>query len=68
MNEAARGFVHDYPTREPCIAEYGESFPAYLASGPGAERIPWCAGSANWNGFSATRRLRSSARRSRSKC
>ncbi len=41
VNEAARGFVHDYPPREPCIAEYGGSFPAYLASGPGVQRIPW---------------------------
>lgn len=41
MTEAAVSFVQEYPPERPCIAEYGESFPRYLAMRPGAERMPY---------------------------
>lgn len=31
MNEAAREFIHRHPPMAPCIAEYGEEFPRFLA-------------------------------------
>ncbi|MBI4521495.1 MAG: putative DNA-binding domain-containing protein [Gemmatimonadetes bacterium] len=39
--EAARHFVRDHPPRKPCIAEYGDEFPRFLASRPAAERVPY---------------------------
>ena len=39
--ESARIYVREQPPVAPCIAEYGEGFPAYLASRPGAERVPY---------------------------
>ncbi len=39
--EAARAFVRRHPPRAPCIAEYGEGFPAFLASLPETESISW---------------------------
>jgi hypothetical protein len=41
VSEAARAFVHSQPPKAPCIAEYGEDFPAFLAGRPGAERAPY---------------------------
>ncbi len=41
MTEAARAFVHQHPPTAPCIAEYGERFPGFLANRLGAERIPY---------------------------
>lgn len=38
--QAARLFVRRSPPRAPCIAEYGEAFPAFLAALPGAARAP----------------------------
>lgn len=35
VTQAAMGFVREHPPTRPCIAEYGEGFPAYLASGGG---------------------------------
>jgi hypothetical protein len=32
VTEAARRFVREHPPTRPCLAEYGEGFPAYLAS------------------------------------
>ena len=32
VTQAAMGFVRQHPPTRPCIAEYGEEFPAYLAS------------------------------------
>lgn len=44
---AARDFVRAHPPRAPCIAEYGDGFPEFLAGRRGAERMPylrWFAG------------------------
>ena len=40
VTEAARQYVHLQPPSAPCIAEYGASFPEFLAGRPGAERVP----------------------------
>lgn len=41
VEQAARDFVHRQPPTTPCIAEYGATFAAYLASCAGAERMPY---------------------------
>jgi hypothetical protein len=41
LSEAARAYIRRHPPRAPCIAEYGESFPAFLASLPATESMPW---------------------------
>lgn len=41
VTEAARRFVHDRPPERPCVAEYGEDFPMFLAVRPGADRVPY---------------------------
>jgi hypothetical protein len=40
LAESARRFIQWQPPRAPCIAEYGEDFPAFLATMPIAERVP----------------------------
>ena len=53
VTEAAQAFVHCRPPTAPCMAEYGEEFPEFLAGRAGAERVPylrcfarleWCLG------------------------
>ncbi len=39
--EAARRFVQNRPPTRPCIAEYGEDFPAFLAAERGAAELPY---------------------------
>ncbi|MGD9902753.1 MAG: putative DNA-binding domain-containing protein [Vicinamibacterales bacterium] len=39
IDNAARAFVHAAPPGTPCIAEYGEAFPAFLASWPDTARL-----------------------------
>jgi Putative DNA-binding domain len=41
VTEAAREFVRSRPPSRPCIAEYGEEFPAFLAIRPGAAEISY---------------------------
>jgi hypothetical protein len=41
VTEAARNFVRQYPPKKPCIAEYGENFPGFLAARPAAGRAPY---------------------------
>jgi hypothetical protein len=41
VTDAARQFVRRHPPTRPCIAEYGEEFPDFLASRPGATEIPY---------------------------
>lgn len=39
--EAARQYVRAHPPQRPCIAEYGQDFPDFLADFPGAGRVPY---------------------------
>lgn len=39
--EVAKCFIDQFPPQKPCIAEYGENFPEYLSTRPGAERMPY---------------------------
>lgn len=39
IDVAARAFVHASPPVAPCMAEYGEAFPSFLASWPDTERL-----------------------------
>jgi hypothetical protein len=41
VTHAAREYIREYPPRRPCIAEYGEGFPAFLSKSPTAERVPY---------------------------
>src|SRR5271154_2764357 len=41
VTEAARIFVAKHPPGAPCIAEYGEEFPAFLATCQGADLVPY---------------------------
>ena len=41
VSEAARQFIHENPPHAPCIAEYGEGFPLFLSTQPGADRTPY---------------------------
>jgi hypothetical protein len=38
---AARQFIREHPPQAPCIAEYGEEFPQFLAARPGADGVPY---------------------------
>jgi hypothetical protein len=40
VTEAAMRFVRDHPPTRPCLAEYGDAFPSYLAS-LAATRLPY---------------------------
>lgn len=50
VTAAAGVFVRQSPPRAPCIAEYGQGFPAFIASRPQAQPIPWlgCVGELEW--------------------
>jgi hypothetical protein len=41
MGDAARQFVRKHPPIRPCIAEYGDDFPAFLAGLPAAAHLPY---------------------------
>jgi hypothetical protein len=41
LTDSARAFIRRQPPSAPCIAEYGEDFPAFLAGRPDAVRMPW---------------------------
>lgn len=41
VTEAARDFIRDHPPHAPCIAEYGDEFPRFLAGLPGADGMPY---------------------------
>jgi hypothetical protein len=43
VTQAGRSYARDFPPAAPCIAEYGEQFPIYLGTRPGAERLPYLA-------------------------
>src|SRR5580704_609622 len=38
---AAGDYIRRFPPQAPCIAEYGENFPRFLAASAGAERVPY---------------------------
>jgi hypothetical protein len=40
LAEAARAFVRVNSPRRPCVAEYGEEFPAFVATRPNADTLP----------------------------
>jgi len=40
-SSAAEAFVRRFPPTRPCIAEYGEDFPTFLAERPGATGLPY---------------------------
>jgi Putative DNA-binding domain len=44
LTGASMHFVREHPPKAPCIAEYGEEFPWFLSSRPGAERVPYLEG------------------------
>jgi Putative DNA-binding domain len=44
LSEAAMRFVREHPPIAPCIAEYGERFPTFLSTCPGADRVPYLQG------------------------
>jgi hypothetical protein len=41
VTDAARRFVRERPPSRPCIAEYGESFPAFLAAHPAVAHLAY---------------------------
>jgi hypothetical protein len=41
VTDAARIFIAEHPPATPCIAEYGERFPSFLAKRQGADRTPY---------------------------
>ena len=41
--DAAAAFVRIRPPARPCLAEYGEAFPAFLGTWPGAAHLPYLA-------------------------
>lgn len=41
VEEAARRFVAAHPPDRPCLAEYGEAFPAFVAALPEASNLPY---------------------------
>jgi hypothetical protein len=43
VTHAATAFVREQPPSKPCVAEYGEDFPRYLAVHPAAQSLPYLA-------------------------
>jgi hypothetical protein len=41
VTEAATDFIRNHPPHAPCIAEYGDAFPQFLAAFPGKEGMPY---------------------------
>ena len=41
LSEASRQYIREYPPQDPCIAEYGKTFPQYLSICPGSDRLPY---------------------------
>lgn len=41
LEEAATQFVREHPPSAPCIGEYGQRFPSFLATWPGGERVAY---------------------------
>jgi hypothetical protein len=43
ITEAAAAFARRHPPTRPCMAEYGDTFPAFLGEWPGAAHLPYLA-------------------------
>jgi putative DNA-binding protein len=43
VSEAAGVFVHTHPPTRPCLAEYGDAFPAFLGTWAKASHLPYLA-------------------------
>jgi hypothetical protein len=43
VHAAAAAFVRGHPPTRPCMAEYGETFPAFLGTWPAAADLPYLA-------------------------
>jgi hypothetical protein len=43
VTDAAQSFIREHPPTRPCIAEYGERFPRYLAASSPARALPYLA-------------------------
>lgn len=43
VTDAAAAFVRSHPPTRPCLAEYGEAFPAFLQTWPGVAHLPYLA-------------------------
>ncbi len=43
VTEAAAAFVRRHPPLRPCISEYGDAFPTFLETWPGAAQLPYLA-------------------------
>lgn len=43
LRESARSFLHAHPPSAPCLAEYGEDFPAWIVEQARARGMPWLA-------------------------
>lgn len=43
ITDAATAFVRSHPPTRPCLAEYGEVFPAFLQTWPAAAHLPYLA-------------------------
>lgn len=41
VTDAARAFVREQPPSRPCLAEYGDGFPAFLAASPAGSAVPY---------------------------
>jgi hypothetical protein len=41
VTQAATDFIRNHPPHAPCIAEYGDEFPQFLAALPGANGMPY---------------------------
>jgi Putative DNA-binding domain len=41
LDEAANEFIREHPPATPCIAEYGEEFPRFISTRPGAAHLPY---------------------------
>ena len=61
LDEAAQEFVRQHPPATPCIAEYGEEFPAFFRHISAGHGYPIFVHSQNLNGISAKSQLRSTS-------
>jgi hypothetical protein len=41
VTDAGRRFVQEQPPSRPCLAEYGKSFPGFLAAHPAVDHLPY---------------------------